>query len=478
MIRRIVLENYMSHVRTEIEPAPGLTVLIGPNNCGKSAVVSALQTLCSKTAGEFMVRHGQKECRVTIETDDGHSVTWQRRRGAVSYIIDGRQIPRGVMPDDLHDILRLPQVVSEDGNEEFDIHFGAQKSPIFLVNDSGRRTAMFFASSSDAEYLMRMQKLHKDKVRTAKREAEKLSERLKMLDAELLWLEPVSEISGAMQAVVKQYQAVEQHQQLSIQLSSDLQQLVQLSSELEQHTAELNCLSRLTSPPQLVTTQPLQDILSFWEQSDRQLHHEASRLKVLAELTEPPALPETFRLQLTVEELAKARWERDVYKNLTIAIQPLAVPPLMAETDRLQDVMDSLATTLQQAECFSQQVTCLQALQPTPQLNEVVVLQRMLAELTAAAELAEETASEHAVLTMLAAPPEPLEMQPLRQLIKAYDLAEVEIANCLLETTQLDEELERVIRSVELWTVANPICSNCGAEIDPQRLLKWGHTHA
>lgn len=48
MIRRIELINFMSHRRTLIEPAAGLTVLVGPNNCGKSAVVSALQILCDK----------------------------------------------------------------------------------------------------------------------------------------------------------------------------------------------------------------------------------------------------------------------------------------------------------------------------------------------------------------------------------------------------------------------------------------------
>jgi len=42
MIRRIILENYMAHVRTVIEPADGLTVLAGPNNCGKTAVVETL----------------------------------------------------------------------------------------------------------------------------------------------------------------------------------------------------------------------------------------------------------------------------------------------------------------------------------------------------------------------------------------------------------------------------------------------------
>jgi predicted ATP-dependent endonuclease of OLD family len=42
MIKRIELTNFMSHEHTVLEPAAGLTLLIGPNNCGKSAVVAAL----------------------------------------------------------------------------------------------------------------------------------------------------------------------------------------------------------------------------------------------------------------------------------------------------------------------------------------------------------------------------------------------------------------------------------------------------
>jgi len=66
----------MSHSSTVIEPAKGLTVLIGPNNCGKSAVVSALDTLCNNPSGDYMLRHGKKEAQVTVETDDNHIITW------------------------------------------------------------------------------------------------------------------------------------------------------------------------------------------------------------------------------------------------------------------------------------------------------------------------------------------------------------------------------------------------------------------
>ncbi len=52
MLRRIILESFMSHAHTVIDLADGLTVLTGPNNCGKSAVVAALRILdsCSKLA--------------------------------------------------------------------------------------------------------------------------------------------------------------------------------------------------------------------------------------------------------------------------------------------------------------------------------------------------------------------------------------------------------------------------------------------
>lgn len=60
VIRRIELRNFMSHARTVIEPADGLTVLVGPNNCGKSAVVAALQILCHNETSTYVMLHGEQ----------------------------------------------------------------------------------------------------------------------------------------------------------------------------------------------------------------------------------------------------------------------------------------------------------------------------------------------------------------------------------------------------------------------------------
>src|SRR5688572_14547038 len=135
MITRIELTNFMSHRHTVIEPAAGLTVLVGPNNCGKSAIVAALQILCQNENSTYVMRHGERECSVEVETSDGHIIRWMRK-GSPSYLIDGQsfdRLQRSGLPEPLHAALRLPKVDAGD-ETSFDVHFGCQKSPIFLLD--------------------------------------------------------------------------------------------------------------------------------------------------------------------------------------------------------------------------------------------------------------------------------------------------------------------------------------------------------
>src|SRR6185436_3727223 len=95
-----------------------------------------------------------------------------RRKNSPAYTIDGEPFDRlksGGLPEPLHKALRLPKVEAGD-DEEFDVHFGEQKAPIFLLGDSPAKAARFFASSSDAIRLVEMQKRHKEKLALRQRE--------------------------------------------------------------------------------------------------------------------------------------------------------------------------------------------------------------------------------------------------------------------------------------------------------------------
>lgn len=82
ILKRIIIENFQCHPKTVIMPSPeGLTVITGPTDHGKSAIVRAIKWLLyNRPQGTDFIRHGQTECKVTFEYTDGTTV--QRRRTA------------------------------------------------------------------------------------------------------------------------------------------------------------------------------------------------------------------------------------------------------------------------------------------------------------------------------------------------------------------------------------------------------------
>lgn len=259
MIRRIVLENYMSHGRTVIEPAEGLTVLTGPNNCGKSAVVDALETLCRNAAGDYMVRHGERTARVTVETDR-HEFTWERTRGQVRYTIDGREVDRlgrGV-PEDLDRKLRLPRVRA--GDEDVEIHFAFQRAPVFLLDASDNKKATFFASSSDASYLLDMQRRHQQRVKSRKAARRRLRREVDALEGEIAALDSVDELAPRVAALERHAASVAECDAEAARLARHVDALDRARAAVARATAVCAASAALQAPPTLEETAPVERI--------------------------------------------------------------------------------------------------------------------------------------------------------------------------------------------------------------------------
>ena len=309
MIKKIVLENFMSHAHTVIEPAQGLTVLVGPNNCGKSAVVEAIRAVCENTKTDFMVRHGEKEAVVTIETDDGHVISWHRRKRSAGYIIDGvrNDRPEGDFLEKVHRLLKIPKVRTSENSDEFDVHFGEQKSPIFLLNESGTRAATFFASSSDAERLLQMQRLHRTKVADDKKEEQKRTAKLTELDSKLSTLSPLEAIAAQLAQVDSRY----------TQITGDLTKTQQLE--------ELNI--RLTRT------------------GHRRAHHNEQKEAAHA-LSAPPVLGDEESIERLIRRYKGALCRRDTATRQAEALANVNAPPLLADAKSL-DILCQHRRTLE-----------------------------------------------------------------------------------------------------------------------------------
>lgn len=444
MIKRIELTNFMSHVHTVIEPAAGLTVLVGPNNCGKSAVVAALQILCRNDNSTYVLRHGQRECSVKVECDDGHVIEW-RRKDSPSYKIDGKHFDRlrkGGLPDELHQALRLPTVDAGD-ETDFDVHFGTQKSPIFLLGSSSSTAARFFASSSDAIRLVQMQKRHKEKLQDAQREKSRLEGESKQLSAELAALDPAVELDRGLKQVEQTYCNLLTLLEELEALADDAAAIAEHSNIVARHQSEADALASLQMPPQLAPADELLRLIEKLEQAQREERSAAAHSQALE------ALPRPLELQ---------------------------------STDALECLCRQMNDLLSQAAVSERQHAALALLASPPEYQPIEPLADLTRRMSAGSSALAECEQSWAIVQSIAPLAEPLATTPLESLFDALQTAAAEAARHEADCVAAGEALEAVRN--ELTTLAEEtLCPVCGGPLDADRLVAaaatggGGHMH-
>jgi exonuclease SbcC len=382
MIRRIELTNFMSHEHTVIAPAAGLTVLIGPNNCGKSAIVAALQILSSNENSTYVMRHGAKECSVKVETDDGHVVEWLRSNSP-SYRIDGQTFDRlrgSGLPDELHTALRLPKVEAGDSTD-FDVHFGTQKSPIFLLGGSSSNAARFFASSSDAIRLVEMQRRHREKLADAQREKTRLEAESKEVNAALGTLEPVIDIEKRLAAARCEYDELGQIANRIESAEKAEAGLRAQSVTLDRFAVQVDALQSLPVPPELAPVEPLAMLVEAIVAASGRLRIAKGRAETLYTLPEPPLLAATDHLETAIKEINSEQARRRAVEEQTHSLSTLQAPPEMHEVSALDRLLADIVRYAGDRERSQEQSKALSRVSAPPRLADVDPLIRLIERL-------------------------------------------------------------------------------------------------
>ncbi|NDV24050.1 AAA family ATPase [Desulfovibrio sp. JC022] len=443
MIKKILLENFLAHAETEIELGPGMTVLTGPNNSGKSSVVEALRCIATNPLPKHFIRHGAKKARVELEMDDGVRVAWIRKKATAWYEVlrpgeeewevyakFGRNTP-----EDILNILRLNQVPLE-GGKSLDVHIGNQRNPIFLLDQPSSVAAQFFASSSEASHLLAMQTELKNRVRAAKREKKFQQQKLDEIRVELdelqtlpdvnLELETARELKGQMDILEKEIPAVEG--------------VLQRKGELENYKASLSArekeLSELREAPELFPSGPLERIVSGMQN----LRVHGVSLKARSEsLDRLEVPPELFPVQQLESDLAQQNQLSFAEKNQSVRrkiLEPLASPPDLEDLSVLSATISNLTRSHAFRENISRRVDVLAPLDDPPELHDFSPLMQV--------------------------------MDNLSSLRKAQADAQKNLHELEQSETELKERIE-----VRLTEIGN--CPLCGGDLDAQKMIGDSH---
>lgn len=146
-IKRIELQNFQSHVKTIIEPAPPgqLTVITGPSDSGKTAIIRALKWLLyNQPQGAEFTRTGASMVRVAVDYAGGITVARERTKATNRYKIvrpgtgeNGPEVFEGfgnAVPLEVQEVTGIRPVKIAD--QEILLNLSEQLDPPFLGQKS------------------------------------------------------------------------------------------------------------------------------------------------------------------------------------------------------------------------------------------------------------------------------------------------------------------------------------------------------
>ena len=477
MIRKITLSNFMAHEHSELILGDGLNVLVGPNNIGKSTVAVALKILARNANSNFVLQHDQKECSISVETSEGHVVQWIKRKSP-SYKINGQtkdRLGRGGTPPELDETLRLAPIEFED--KDFEPHFGEQKSPIFLINRSPSQIAQFFSTTSDAERLVAMQRLHQKQRTDAQNQSKLLSEHNASLQEELTCLDSLPDLNQQLANLEQVHEMLLKESEDISKLDSLIRLYVEVTLEFQFELQQIATLSALQTAPVLHSLDYISKVVTDWESARETVDRSSEANQVLSPLDAPPRLDDTLGLHSAITAFTKWSQQDLLCSEQLSALGKLSTPPTLSSIDSLVDQIRSLTNL--QSECDRLMLLAghLRQLPAVPEFHSVEALAGTMQSYEVAIS---ETLRHDQILAALNQLQRPIELPNWDSFRDLLQTLERSIAECKANEAaycKVQTELQELDALANQWLKTEPVCNSCGAALTQDSVRFRLHRH-
>lgn len=265
-LQRLIVENFQSHRHTEVNFSPGLNVIVGPSDHGKSALVRALRWLFfNEPKGADFIRAGARTCCVTVEMDDGTRITRLRTTGGRNrYLLkrpgEEERVFEGFgneIPPEIAEASGMRKVVIDDRNR-VELNFSGQLEGPFLLAENGAVRAKVIGQLGGVHILDWAQKSTVTDLRRLRDEESRLSasirdleeglrayEHLPLLEKRIKELESlIGEIEGISSRIEALAEIAEQWREVECALES-VSRILELLSAVDGAEKEIQKLEAL-----------------------------------------------------------------------------------------------------------------------------------------------------------------------------------------------------------------------------------------
>lgn len=162
MIERIKLNNFQSHENSELVFSPGVNVIIGQSDSGKTAIIRALRWLVwNRPLGDAYISHWADKCSVEIEVDKHTIKRIKERKNSNAYYLDGKLFSAigGDVPDEIIRLLNLDEINLQ---QQLDRPFLLDSSPGEVAQHFNKIAHLDIIDTSIRKVLQWTRKLQQD----------------------------------------------------------------------------------------------------------------------------------------------------------------------------------------------------------------------------------------------------------------------------------------------------------------------------
>ena len=188
-ITQVKLKNFQDHADTTIDFTNGINLIVGSSDAGKSAILRAINLVFHNNyKRDSYIRHGEKECSVSVKFSDGVEVTRIKGEDVNSYLLTDAEgnihsfpkVGTGI-PDEIKKNLGNPPL----DDKKRPISYADQMSSLFLVDLSSSDLPRTLSELTGIQHLQTSAELLSKTARSYDRSIKDKKEKIEKLEIEL-----------------------------------------------------------------------------------------------------------------------------------------------------------------------------------------------------------------------------------------------------------------------------------------------------
>lgn len=361
--RSIAMFGFQSHESTYLPLSPGLTLLYGENDIGKSSVVTALRAVFYGETSDALIRHQEPSAKVIVEMENNKVLVWERHRKP-----QGKDKNKGLytlkqagLMTPLHESPKAKGVpdwlLSETGMgmvDDLDVQIGSQKDPVFLLNKPASQRAKALAVGSDTGFVQIMMDIAKEELSEAKTIIKQGEKQLEILHRDIHARKDVRDIHLT---------SFLEEQKIFEKKLKQFQQLSKLQEQWSQALKRQNILQNIAhiqwpKEPTLTSVHMHRYLLERWQKAFKTVQTlEPISLVEIERLNTPILNSQQYQKNWTLlNHWKKASLVMTTLKEISLH-QPHLPPPSLNldERARVLQLIEKWKMSMEQEQCLLQQ---------------------------------------------------------------------------------------------------------------------------